>query len=162
MTKTKAMAHMLTEKEPYFLLPDGKRYSPLPFYNFLSPQIAARCHPEKTFGSRPDMESQTAPAHRSDSAAKINRRVRSCFLRISYFCVSSSFSQLTRTFPYRTRIVIRIPAFFYLLSSILSELISHCLQDYRKHVLNCYSPRYRLILFVADATASSSPAEPFR
>lgn len=160
MTKTKAMARMQTEKAPYFLLPDGKRYSPLPFYNFPSPQIAARCHPEKTFGSHPDMESQTAPAHRSDSAAKINRRVRSCFLGISYFCVSSSFPQLTRTFlclQYKNQASIFLLFFIH-------TVRNHLFPAYRiiKNFPTCYSPRYRLILFVADATASSSPVEPFR
>ena len=128
MTKTKVMARMLTEKELYFLLPDGKKYFPLPFYNFPSSQISARCHPEKTFGSHPDMESQTAPAHRSDSAAKINRRVRSCFLGISYFCVSSSFPQLTRTFlclQYKNQAsIFLLFSFLSIPSGIISSLLT--------------------------------------
>ena len=128
MTKTKVMARMLIKIKPYFLLPDGRLYSPLPFYNFPSPQISARCHPEKTFGSHPDTAPQTTPAHQSDSAAKINRRVRSCFLRISCFRVSSSFSQLTRTFlclQYKNQSsIFLLFSFLSIPSGIISSLLT--------------------------------------
>ena len=153
---------MLIKIKPYSLLPVGRMYSPLPFYNFPSPQISARCHPEKTFGSHPDTASQTAPAQLIRLGSK-NKQAREKLLFENFLfpCFILFFTTHNAPFfVYNTRINHPYSCFF-LFYPYRQESSLPCLQNHKK-LPTCYSPRYRLILFVADATASSSPTEPFR
>ena len=156
MTKTKVMARMLIKIKPYSLLPVGRMYSPLPFYNFPSPQISARCHPEKTFG----ITNSTSTLIRLGSKNK-QAREKLLFENFLFPCFILFFTTHTHLSSFTIQeSIIHILAFFFFIHTVRN----HLFPAYRiiKNFPTCYSPRYRLILFVADATAYSSTTEPFR
>lgn len=153
---------MLIKIKPYFLLPDGRLYSPLPFYNFPIPANLCPVPSRKDLRitSRYGITNSTSTLIRLGSKNK-QAREKLLFENFLFPCFILFFTTHTHLSLFTIQeSIIHILAFFFFIHTVRN----HLFPAYRiiKNFPTCYSPRYRLILFVADATASSSPTEPFR